>query len=90
MPFGGDQTFVELDRKFRCEISTRRTANFAKLSRIFRIYLDEGIHPIYFEGTEPSRRGFPPPGEQLNVGTPRDRWVESLTPAQWYAYMGLQ
>ena len=81
MPFGGDQTFVELDRKFRCEISTRR---------FFRIYLDEGIHPIYFEGTEPSRRGFPPPGEQLNVGTPRDRWVESLTPAQWYAYMGLQ
>ena len=54
------------------------------------IYLDEGSQPIYFEGTDPSRRGFPPPGEQLNVGTPRDRWVESLTPAQWYAYMGLQ
>ena len=55
---------------------------------------DEDSHPIFFEGTDPRRRGFPLPEDESDVGKPREQFERALrcedpgsTPQAWYRYL---
>ena len=39
---------------------------------------DEDSHPIFFEGTDPRRRGFPLPKDESDVGKPREQFERAL------------
>ena len=37
-------------------------------------YLDANAQPIYFAGTDPRHRGFPPLEDENELGNPREQW----------------
>ena len=37
-------------------------------------YLDANAQLIYFAGTDPCHRGFPPPEDENELGNPREQW----------------
>ena len=44
---------------------------------------------VFFAGTDPRQRGFPPPAEVADVGTPREQWeldLRSFDRESWAEY----
>ena len=53
-------------------------------------YVNALSEPIWSIGTAPHDAGVPSAEDTAQVaGTPRERWENSLTVEQWYAYTGL-
>ena len=54
------------------------------------VYVDVNQRPIYFAGTDPRCRGFPPPEEAAAMGTPFMQWESALSADAWAARVGLE
>ena len=55
-----------------------------------QIYIDGGGRPIYFAGTDPRRRGFPPPADEKAVGNPEAQWMDGLSAEEYLDYIGME